>query len=120
MTTFVGTLGDDDHTAIAGEDAFYGLDGNDTLTATTAGSIIYGGNGNDSLRSSFFHSDAVYGGEGNDAISGYDAILAGEGGDDAISGSGGIATAVKAMTPFQRAGMVFLTPAQVTAAAATT
>ncbi|QIG92054.1 MULTISPECIES: calcium-binding protein [unclassified Bradyrhizobium] len=97
MTTYIGTLGDDNHTAAAGEDVLYGLDGNDTLAATMTGSVVYGGNGNDSLSSSSFHNDTVYGGEGNDTLSGYDATLTGDGGDDSIQASGASPTVAKAM-----------------------
>ncbi|MBR1153720.1 hypothetical protein [Bradyrhizobium sp. JYMT SZCCT0428] len=80
MTTYVGTLGDDNHTG--NEDGMYGLDGNDTV-GSTVGSTTYRGEGNDSLQGGQPNAPLVtlYGRNGNDTLAGFGAMYGGEGSD---------------------------------------
>jgi hypothetical protein len=82
--------GNDQLSALSGNDVFYGGGGNDTVSAGAGNDYAYGGEGDDSLAGSD-GDDRLYGGNGNDQLAGWSGndLLSGGAGADMLLGDTG-------------------------------
>ncbi len=82
--------GNDQLSALGGNDVFYGGGGSDTITAGGGNDYAYGGEGIDSLQGGD-GDDRLYGGNGNDQLAGGagNDLLSGGGNDDSLLGDTG-------------------------------